>query len=126
MTQSLCNYAHRATEQQYKSLKGCGVPLDFIKEIENGVFDLKEALENVKTYVAYDNSTDFHTADIHCALAAVHFCIAKKDGYGDKMLEEIANDFSREMKIFFDLSPFSEKTKLDENLRKMVTHKFKQ
>lgn len=72
-------YAHDATEQQRKSMLGQGVPLNFIRDLETGVIDINQALENVKSHVAADNATEFHTADIHCALAAVHFVVAKKE-----------------------------------------------
>ena len=79
-SESLSIYAHDATEQQIASLLGQGVPLNFIKDLETGVIDLKTALENVKSHAAADNATEYHTADIHCALAAVHFVIAQKEG----------------------------------------------
>lgn len=114
-------YAHNATEQQRKSMLGQGVPLNFIKDLETGVIDINKAVENVKSHVAADNATEFHTADIHCALAAVHFVKAKNDGWGAEMLEEIRRDFIREMKLYFDGVNYSDKTKLEENLYRIIS-----
>ena len=121
-SESLSIYAHDATEQQRASLTGQGVPLNFIKDLETGVIDLKTALENVKSHVAADNATEYHTADIHCALAAVHFVVAQEEGYSAELLEEIRNDYHREMKLYFDCSN-DDKKSLEENLYRITSTK---
>lgn len=116
-------YAHNATEQQRKSMKGQGLPLDFIKALETGEIDLTRALENVKSHVAYDNRNGFHTADIHCALAAVHFVKARKDGASEETLGELRADFFKEMTLYFDSVDFLEKTDLEKHLYRIVSTK---
>jgi len=116
-------YAYNATEQQRKSMKGQGIPLDFIKALETGEIDLTRALENVKSHVAHDSKSGFHTADIHCALAAVHFVKARKDGASEEMLGGLRADFFKEMTLYFDSVDFLEKTDLEKHLYRIVSTK---
>jgi NCAIR mutase (PurE)-related protein len=119
--QTLNIYAHHSTGQQRKSLMGQGVPLDFIRDLETGNINIDQALKNVKSYVAADAETEFHTADIHCALAAIHFVIAKKEGHCQKMLDEIIKSFEQEMRLYFNNVSFIERRNLDQNLKKIVS-----
>lgn len=116
-------YANTQDQQVRKSLLGAGIPLDFIQDLENGSIDINIALKNVKEYCEKDSLNEFRTPEIHCALAAVHFVIAKNEKYNEEMLNEIKSDFLREMNLSLSICDFRDKSKLQEVLFDIVNKK---
>jgi hypothetical protein len=91
---------------------GCGVPLSFIRVLEKGKLNAEECLINIKSAIAIDNIDGFHSADAHCALAAVQFVIAKKEGYCIESLLELRDSFNKEMALYRKLKPEANKDDL--------------